>query len=92
MRVGSSAPANTSLVEGYRRPRIKNRFHRTASFPGYNSVGTAIANFKAYIQKVHDMYKLPIWITEFAMVDPAFVENLTCCNADTVPHCGVPDA
>ena len=37
--------------------------------PEFNDVNTAVTNSKTYIQSVHDMYKLPIWVTEFAMVD-----------------------
>jgi len=79
LRVGTPAPANNSLVEGdwffEFMKAIKARgskvdfiaLHHYAS--GFNSVDTAVANFKAYLQRVHDIYKLLIWVTEFAMVD-----------------------
>ena len=35
----------------------------------FNDIDAAVANFKRYIQSVYDMYKLPVWVTEFAMVD-----------------------
>jgi len=37
--------------------------------PDFDNFNTAVANFKAYIPKVHYMYKLPILVTKFAMLD-----------------------
>lgn len=106
LRVGSPAPANTNLVEGdwffdfmkaIEAQGSKVDFialHHYA--PEFNSVDTTIANFKAYIQKFHDMYKLPIWVTESAMVDysiwPSWNTLPAATQLPTVSHCRVPDA
>ena len=37
--------------------------------PFLNDVAGGVQKFKTYVESVHEKYKLPIWITEFAMID-----------------------
>ena len=46
-----------------------------------NDVNASVTNFQKYIQSVYDTYKLPIWVTEFAMIDYS-------TNPPTVPDQG----
>ena len=78
LRVGSPAPSNTKLVpgdwfydfmnltkaQGSRVDFIALHYYATE----FGDVDAAVANFKAYIQSVRDVYGLSIWVTEFAMV------------------------
>ena len=78
LRVGSPAPVNTKLVpgdwfydfmsltkaQGSRVDFIALHYYATQ----FDNVDAAVANFRAYIQSVRDMYHLSIWVTEFAMV------------------------
>lgn len=78
LRVGSPAPSNTKLVpgdwfydfmslikaQGSRVDFIALHYYATE----FDDVEAAVANFKAYIQSVRDVYRLSIWVTEFAMV------------------------
>lgn len=73
--VGSPAPANTALTPGdwfyHFMAAINNKvdficLHHYAS--NYNDVSDEVTNLQNYIQRVYNMYKKPIWLTEFAMV------------------------
>ena len=78
LRVGSPAPAETKLREGDWFFDFMNEIKAIGSHVDFialhhyanefNDVNVAIASFKTYIQSVYDMYQLPIWVTEFAMV------------------------
>lgn len=99
LRIGSPAPANTNLVPGDWFYEFMNEtkaagsrvdsiaLHQYAN--EFNDVDTAVANFKPYIQAVRDMYKLPIWVTEFAMVDyySSDISQFTVPDSETEGRC-----
>ena len=86
-RVGSPAPAHTSLMPGdwfyeFMAAIEAAGFHVDFIALHYyasefGDVGAAVANFRAYVQAVYEMYKLPIWVTEFAMVDYSAFPSFT---------------
>ena len=79
LRIGSPAPANTnvndpkdwftSFMQQITANGAKVDFiclHHYASEP---DVSSGVANFRSYIESVYNKYKLPIWVTEYAMID-----------------------
>ena len=108
LRVGSPAPANTKLIpgdwfydfmnltkaQGSRVDFIALHYHATE----FDDIDAAVANFKAYVQSVRDVYRLSIWVTEFALVsyraDPSFPDEATqgrfltaaCRMLDDLPY------
>lgn len=79
LRVGSPAPANHKLREGEWFYDFMNQIKALGSkvdfialhhyAPEFETIDTAVDNFKKYLESVYEMYRLPIWVTEFAMVD-----------------------
>ncbi|KAL8794719.1 MAG: hypothetical protein Q9195_002673 [Heterodermia aff. obscurata] len=78
LRVGSPAPVHTKLVPGdwfYDFMNLTKAQGSRVDFIAlhyyaaeFDDVDTAVANFKAYIQRVRDVYRLSIWVTGFAMI------------------------
>ncbi|KAI9869740.1 MAG: hypothetical protein M1830_005143, partial [Pleopsidium flavum] len=77
LRIGSPAPAHTSLKKGDwffdfmanvtesgLRPDFICLHHYSSTF----NVTAGVENFQAYLHGVYEYYQLPIWVTEFAMV------------------------
>ncbi|CAF9930788.1 MAG: hypothetical protein HETSPECPRED_007708 [Heterodermia speciosa] len=78
LRVGSPTPVDTKLAlgdwlndfmnltkaQGSRVDFIALHYYATE----FDDVDAAVANFKVHIQRVRDVYRLSIWVAEFATV------------------------
>lgn len=73
-RIGSPAPANTKLVAGdwfydfMEGIKAKGSHVDFICLHHYAPTGS-VSDFQSYIESVYNMYKLPIWVTEWAYVD-----------------------
>lgn len=85
-RMGSPAPAHTSLTEGDWFHDFMTNVIKAGSTPDficlhYYSPDGDVSSFQSYVEGVYNMYKLPVWVTEWAFVDyskdPAFVLSTT---------------
>ncbi|KAL8701609.1 MAG: hypothetical protein Q9201_004817 [Fulgogasparrea decipioides] len=78
LRIGSPAPANTDVnnendwfvkfMSQTKANGAKVDFIALHHYAKEKDVASAVASFKAYIQSVYAKYKLPIWVTEYAMI------------------------
>lgn len=73
-RMGSPAPASTSLTQGDWFYDFMTSVIKAGSPPDficlhYYSPNGDVSKFQSYIEGVYNMYKLPIWVTEWAYVD-----------------------
>lgn len=71
-RMGSPAPAHTSLTEGDWFYDFMTTVIKAGSPPNslhYYSSDGDVSTFQTYIEGVYNMYKIPIWITEWAYID-----------------------
>ncbi|KAI4248036.1 MAG: hypothetical protein L6R40_001125 [Gallowayella cf. fulva] len=79
LRIGSPAPANLNVnnaddwfvkfMQQTKANGAKVDFICLHHYAKESDVPSAVANFKKFVDSVYDKYKLPIWITEYAMVD-----------------------
>jgi len=73
-RIGSPAPANTKLVPGdwfydfMSGIEAKGSHVNFICLHHYLPTGS-VSDFQSYIEGVYNMYRLPIWVTEWAYVD-----------------------
>lgn len=73
-RIGSPAPANTKLVQGDWFYDFMSGIEAKGSHVDficlhhYLPTGSVL-DFQSYIEGVYNMYRLPIWVTEWAYVD-----------------------
>ncbi len=78
LRIGSPAPGGTTLKKGdwffdfmanVTASGLKPDFICLHYYPYTFNVTAGVQNFQTYLQRVYDYYQLPIWVTEYAMVD-----------------------
>ncbi len=73
-RIGSPAPANIKLVQGdwfydfMSGVEAKDSHVDFVCLHHYLPMGS-VSDFQSYIEGVYNMYKLPIWVLEWAHVD-----------------------
>ncbi|MCJ1239080.1 hypothetical protein MMC14_007073, partial [Varicellaria rhodocarpa] len=77
LKIGSPAPFNTTLVPGdwlyefmsnITAKELPLDFIALHYFSNDFNVTAAVAKFKKYVESVFRMYRLPIWVTEYAMI------------------------
>ena len=80
LKIGSPAPGklDTNFVIGnwfydfmvaLRKRKYPLDFIALHYYSSTFDVTTSVANFRAYIETYHNEFSLPIWVTEYAMVD-----------------------
>ncbi|KAL8719880.1 MAG: hypothetical protein Q9225_003177 [Loekoesia sp. 1 TL-2023] len=79
LRIGSPAPAGTNVndpndwfvkfMQQTQANGAKVDFICLHHYASESDVASGVANFKSFVESVHNKYKLPIWVTEYAMVD-----------------------
>ena len=90
LKIGSPAPANTKLrsgdwfydmMEQVKSNDLQLDFIALHHYADDFNVANGVATFQQYVESVYQMYQLPIWITEYAMVNydngPAQVPDLS---------------
>ena len=73
-RIGSPAPANTKLAQGdwfydFMSSIAQQGSHVDFICLHHYSPDGDVSEFQSYIESVYNMYKLPIWVTEWAQID-----------------------
>ena len=78
LKIGSPAPSKTSLTQGdwffdfmtqVQQQNLKVDFICLHHYADSSDVQSGVQTFQAYIESIYQMYQLPIWITEYAMVN-----------------------